>query len=313
MVKHAAIAEVVEIEEGDMDNPIHATRPNRATIAGMTPRVLRKLAIATVLLVVGLYFIPIITIIWLAAGLIDVLRNRRRNPMLFERYFMGNGIATFLLSPFNLLLDLICYPNKGVYRFEDLPADWRAELDGVLDVFRHRKDEIIAEIDETFESGRRGMYVYKYWGKDNPHDIAEFKRDLRFIKTIAVSVFSGKESTTWHYGPMRLTLRVLYNLTPVRHDGIYIECQNQKHFWHDNPLYIFDDTLFHRSVNEYDARRYCGFMDIMRPTRFPGLLSGLISIVAVVIERRNSMLLKHWKIFRPAAKAGDAKSAALRK
>ena len=64
--------------------------------------------------------------------------------------------------------------------------------------------------------------------------------------------------------------RVLNNLTPVRHDRIYIECQNRKHFWHDNPLYIFDDTLFHRSVNEYDARRYCVFIDIMRPTRFPG-------------------------------------------
>jgi aspartyl/asparaginyl beta-hydroxylase (cupin superfamily) len=268
----------------------------------MTPRLLRKLAIATVVLVVGLYFIPIFTIVWLAAGLIDVLRNRRRDAMVFERYFLGNGIPTFLLSPFNLLVDLICYPNKGVYRFEDLPADWRAELDSVLDVFRRRKNEIIAEIDATFESGRRGMYVYVWYGKENPHDIAEFKRDLRFIKTIAVSVFSGRESTTYHYGPLRLTLRVLYNLTPVRHDGIYIECQDQKHFWHDNPLYIFDDTLMHRSVNQYDARRYCVFIDIMRPTRFPGLLSGLISIVAVAVERFNAMFYKHWKILRPQRK-----------
>ena len=50
-----------------MDNPIHAAQPNRVRNAGMTPRLLRKLAIATVLLVVGLYFIPIITIVWLAA------------------------------------------------------------------------------------------------------------------------------------------------------------------------------------------------------------------------------------------------------
>ena len=273
----------------------------------MTSRILRKLAIATVVLVVCLYFIPIITIVWLAAGLIDVLRNQRRDGMLFERYFLGNGIATFLLSPLNLLVDLVCYPNKGVYRFEDLPADWRAELDSVLDVFRQRKKEIIAEIDQTFESGRRGMYLYVWWGNENPHDIAEFKRDFRFVKTIGVSVFSGKESTTWHYGPLRLTLRVLYNLTPVRHNRIFIECQNHKHFWHDNPLYIFDDTLMHRSVNEYDARRYCVFIDIMRPTRLPGLLSGLISIVAVIFERRNAMFLKHWKILRPATKASEAK------
>ena len=51
----------------------------------------------------------------------------------------------------------------------------------------------------------------------------------------------------------------------------------------------------------------------VNPTRFPGLLSRLISIVAVAFERRNSIFLKHWKILRPAAKAGDAQSAAARK
>jgi len=279
----------------------------------MTLRVFRKLAVATVLLAVGFYFIPIIMIIWLAAGLVDVLRNQHRDAKLFERYFLGNGIATFLLAPFNLLIDLFCYSNKGIYKLEDLPAEWRTELDGVLDVFRRRKDEIIAEIDATFASGRRGMYLYVWWGKSNPHDIAEFKRDFRFIKTIGVSIFSGKEATGWHYGPLRLTLRVLYNLTPVRNEGIFIECQNRKHFWHDNPLYIFDDTLMHRSVNDYDARRYCVFIDIMRPTRFPALLSRLISMVAVIFERRNTIFLKHWKILRPGAKADEAKPAPMRK
>jgi beta-hydroxylase len=274
----------------------------------LTPRLLRKLAVALVIVVAGLYFIPIITIIWLAAGLIDVLRNERRDALVFERYFLGNGIPTWLLAPFNLLIDLLCYPNRGIYKMEDLPADWRAELNGVLDVFKARKDEIIGEIDRTFQGGRRGMYVYTWYGKENPHDIAEFKRPLRFIKTIAVSIFSGKEATTFHYGPLRLTLRVLYNLTPVRHDGIYIECQNRKHFWHDEPLYIFDDTLMHRSVNEYDARRYCVFIDMMRPTPFPGLLSGLISIVAVAVERFNALFYKHWKMLRPPAKAADAKA-----
>jgi beta-hydroxylase len=81
--------------------------------------------------------------------------------------------------------------------------------DGVLDVFRKRKNEIIAEIDATFERAAGAACTSTSTGKRQPHDIAEFKRDLRFIKTVAVSVFSGKESTTWHYGPMRLTLRVL--------------------------------------------------------------------------------------------------------
>ena len=74
-----------------------------------------------------------------------------------------------------------------------MPPAWRAEIDEVLGVFRTRKDEIIAEIDKSFESGRRGMYVYKWMGKDNPHDMAEFKKDFRHLKTIAVSVFSGRK------------------------------------------------------------------------------------------------------------------------
>lgn len=280
----------------------------RLSMPKITSRLARKLAIAAVILIAGFYFIPILMIIWLVAGLIDVMRNTPRTRMVFERYFLGNGIPTWLLSPFNLFADLICYRNKGIYTLEDLPPEWQAEVDGVLEVFRQRREEIIADIDRTFEAGRRGMYVYTWYGKENPHDIAEFKRDLRFIKTIAVSVFSGKESTTFHYGPLRLTLRVLYNLTPVKSDGIYIECQGRRHYWHDNPLYIFDDTLMHRSVNEYDARRYCVFMDMVRPTRVPGFVSGLVSVVALVVERINAIFYKNWKVLRPANKAGAAKT-----
>jgi aspartyl/asparaginyl beta-hydroxylase (cupin superfamily) len=74
-------------------------------------------------LVAGLYFIPVITLIWVVAGLIDVLRNKRRDSMLFERYFLGNGIPTWLLSPFNLLVDLISYRNRGIWKLEDFPSE----------------------------------------------------------------------------------------------------------------------------------------------------------------------------------------------
>jgi len=59
-------------------------------------------------------------------------------------------------------------------------------------------------------------------------------------------------------------------------------------------------TLMHRSVNEYDARRYCVFIDIMRPTPFPRLMSALISVVAVAVERINDLFYKNWKMLRPA-------------
>ena len=135
-------------------------------------------------------FVPTVVALYLITGFLDVMRNERRDALVFERYFLGNGIPTWLLSPFNLLVDLGCHRNKGVYQLEDLPPEWRAEVETVLDVFRNRQNEIIAEIDRTFEKGRRGMFVYTWYGKENPHSIEEFKQDFRYIKTIAVSVFS---------------------------------------------------------------------------------------------------------------------------
>lgn len=269
----------------------------------ISAKLARKLVIAAIVVVAGLYFIPVVTVVWLACGLIDVMRNTRRDAMVFERYFLGNGIPTFLLSPFNLLVDLLSYRNKGIWKMEDLPPAWREEVEFVLGTFRTRKDEIVGDIDKVFEAGRRGMYVFSWYSKDNPHNIEEFKREFKYIKTIAVSVFSKRESTTFHYGPLRLTLRVLYNLSPVKTDQIFIECGDAKHYWHDDPLYIFDDTLIHRSVNEYDARRYCVFIDIVRPTPFPRLLSALVSVVSLVASKINAVFYKNWKMFRPAPKA----------
>src|SRR5262245_39327568 len=99
-------------------------------------RFARKAVLATVVLAVLLYFAPILVVFYLCAGLIDVMRNTRRDAMVFERYFIGNGIPTWLLSPFNLLIDLLCYRNPGVYRLEDLPAEWRDEVQSVLATFQ---------------------------------------------------------------------------------------------------------------------------------------------------------------------------------
>ena len=268
-----------------------------------TKKAIRRFAIAGVALFLGLVFVPLLTIFYLGCGLVDVMRNKRRDAMVFRKYFLGNGITTWLLSPLNLLVDLFCFRNEGVYKLDDLPAEWREEVDSVLDVFREQKDTILAEIDETFEEGRRGMYVYEWYGKRKEHAVDALKRDYKYVKTIAVSVFSGQESTSFHYGPLRMTLRVLYNLTPVDTDKVYIQCGWEKHFWRDDPLYIFDDTLIHRSVNDYDARRFVVFMDITRPTAYPELLNKLIAGVSVLVERANAMFYKNWKMLRPGAKS----------
>lgn len=267
---------------------------------------LRKLGIAAPVLAVAVYFLPCVTLFYLVCGFVDVMRNDPRDVSLFAGYFLGNGVFTWLLSPFNLLIDLISYKNPGVWRLEDFPADYRREIEAVLAVFRLKQKEIIADIDASFESGRRGMYVYQWYGKQKIDTVPEFNQRFRYIRTIAVSVFSGRESTSWHFGPLRLTLRVLYNLAPAPTDKIFVECGKVKNVWHENPLFIFDDTLLHRSVNEHDGRRYCVFMDVIRPSPVPGVLSALLTVVSLSVERINAMFYKNWKMIgrRPPTAAG---------
>ncbi|WP_019998406.1 aspartyl/asparaginyl beta-hydroxylase domain-containing protein [Aureimonas ureilytica] len=274
-----------------------------------TKKALRRTAIALPVIALLLWFVPWLTLFWLVCGAIDVARNKGKNRLLLSRYFMGNGILTWLLSPFNLFVDLVSRRNPGIYTLDDFPAEWREEIETVLNTFRTRRDEITSEIDAKFHDGRRGMYVYRWYGKPNIDTVPEFNREFKYVKTIAVSVFSGKESTTWHYGPLRLTLRVLLNLKPADSDRVFIECNGERHLWRDNPLYIFDDTLFHRSVNEVDARRYNVFMDVIRPTPVPGFISALLSVVSMIADQMKSLFYKNWRMIgnRTATPAGAAK------
>jgi aspartyl/asparaginyl beta-hydroxylase (cupin superfamily) len=268
-------------------------------------KAIRRTLIAVPLLVLLLWFIPIIVAIWVVAGLIDFARNKAKTRLMLSRYFVGNGIPTWILSPFNLFIDLLSYRNPGVYTLDDFPPAYRDEIEAVLGTFRTRKDEIVAEVDRQFSDGRRGMYVWRWYGKQHQTNVPEFNRDFRYVKTIAVSVFSGKESTTWHYGPLRLTLRVLLNLNPADSDRVFIECNGARHLWRDNPLYIFDDTLFHRSVNEVDARRYAVFMDVIRPSPVPGFLGVLLAGVSAIADQMKAIFYKNWKMLG----AGTAKPA----
>jgi len=72
-----------------------------------------------------------------------------------------------------------------------------------------------------------------------------------------------------HFGFMRATLRVLYNLNEMTDDSAYIVVGDTTNRWRDNKLFIFDDTLLHESINQTDQARYCLFVDMIRPTPFP--------------------------------------------
>ena len=94
----------------------------------------------------GLYFVPTLTVIFFILGLIDVSRNRPITFELLKKYFFGNGVLTWVISPFNLLIDLISFPfrNRGVYELDDFPEEHRSEIVEMLEVFK-RKPELLDE------------------------------------------------------------------------------------------------------------------------------------------------------------------------
>ncbi len=273
-----------------------------------TRKRLRKGIIAVAALSGALYFVPFLAIFFIATGILDVLRNERKNLNLFERYFLGNGVTAWLLSPINLSMDLLCYRNKRIYRLEDFSEECRKEIEEILSVFVSRKEEIVAHVDRAFESGRRGMFVYRWFGRKYNEEIAEFNKPFKYLRTIAVSVFEGNESTSFHFGPLRLTLRILYSLTPVESEEIFIECGRTKHYWHKNPLFIFDDTLMHRSANQNEARRYCVFMDVIRPSPVTALLSVLLVAISAMAQHTKGVFYKNWKMLGANGATRDAET-----
>src|SRR5215211_2182302 len=76
------------------------------------------------------YFFPKVALFYAICGLYDVSRNRPVDAETLRRYFIGNGFGTWMLSPFNILLDLLSLPyiNKGVYRLADLPPAHQEEV-----------------------------------------------------------------------------------------------------------------------------------------------------------------------------------------
>lgn len=261
-----------------------------------TFKVLRKLALAGL----AIYFAAIPFALYLLCGVLDVMRNTCRNFTTLNRYFTGNGVFTWLLSPFNLFLDLLSLPfrNKGVYQLDDLPIGYQEEIKKVIEA-AHRGD-VVGKLEAKMEGQKRGMMFFKWYGKNVAAsvDIPEFHEKYKYIRTIGVSVFNKKQSTGKHFGPLRVTLRVLYNINDIDHRHAFIKVGSHTHYWQDKKLFIFDDTLQHQSCNESDGMRHCMFIDILRPSLFPRLASALVSCIRLVMAPFNAVFYKHWAFIK---------------
>jgi beta-hydroxylase len=196
------------------------------------------------------------------------------------------------------LIDLISLPfrNEGIYRLEDFPEEHQAEIVYLIETFRSNP-EIIQQVGEHCRTAERTMVFFKWYGKNfkTRFAVPGLEKDFRQVKTIGISVFNKSSSTGFHFGPLRTTLRVLYNLTANAGDEVYIQVGETINRWDKSPLFVFDDTLLHKSVNESDALRSCLFVDILRPGYASFLLSFFVVVTRFIFGPINFLFYKNWQ------------------
>lgn len=261
---------------------------------------LKHFLIFAAILALALYVAPVVTLVLLACGVADVGRHRKITYALIEEYFMAKGLVTWLLSPINLLADLLSYRYRGTIGLEELPAGHRREIEACVAGFVEHGPSIKAHMEGKMTGNKRGMLTYTWFGAvQQPElNIPAFAESFRYVKTIAVSAFNPREQTSWHFGPQRLTFRVLRNLEPVASREAYICVDDRVHYWVDQPLFIFDDTMFHRSINNVDGIRYCLFMDIIRPNRFQSGFSAAVVAMSLLAGVFKRLFYKNWSFMR---------------
>ena len=111
-------------------------------------------------------------------------------------------------------------------------------------------------------------------------------------------MFNKKASTDKHYGPLRITFRVLYNINDITDPNVYVQVGDLVNRWCDQKLFIFDDTLQHESHNNSDALRYCLFVDMLRPSLVPWVISGGVTAVRMILAPFRSIFYKHWTFLK---------------
>jgi beta-hydroxylase len=263
-------------------------------------RPLKRTLKTAAVLVPLMIFLPGLILLYALCGLYDVARNRQVDQSLLDRYFLGNGVFLWILSPLNILFDIVCLPyrNKGIYRLADLPPAYQQEITRIIQAATGR---LVDGLQEKTRGQNRSMFFFKWYGTniDTELKIPEFHEPYRYVKTIGVSVFNQRESTTEHFGFVRPTLRVLYSITDFKDESAYIKVGPATSYWRDSKLFIFDDTLLHQSVNESGQSRYCMFLDIVRPSHVPWLLGAAVTVIRVLTKPFNFIFYQQWKLVRP--------------
>jgi hypothetical protein len=245
-----------------------------------------------------IFFLPKTALLYVICGAYDVSRNSGLSATTLRRYFIGNGFFTWVVSPFNCLLDLLSLPyvNKGVYRLDDLPPAYRDEVTRLIQAAN--ESNLVAQMEEASKQHPRTMAFFRWYGVDQNTflNAPALRQPWQYIETIGISVFNKKVSTSKHFGYLRASLRILYNLNDMTDDSAYIVVGEETNYWRENKLFIFDDTLLHQSFNETDQTRYCLFVDMIRPTPFPAVMRAVVSAVRVLTQSFKFVYYQNWKV-----------------
>jgi len=259
---------------------------------------LRRLLFPICVLAPFAYFFPKIALFYAFCGAYDACRNRPVTAETLRRYFIGNGVGTWMLSPINILLDLLSLPyiNKGVYRLSDLPPAYQDEVRRVINVANNA--DLVSQLEGRSNENRRTMLFFRWYGVNinTSLNVPAFHQPWSYIQTIGVSIFNRWESTSKHFGYFRASLRILYNLNDMRDRSAYIVVGGITNYWCENKLFIFDDTLLHLSSNDTEQPRYCLFVDIIRPTLFPRVMASVITVTRYLSQSFKFIYYKNWKI-----------------
>lgn len=281
-----------------MSTAVTGSLSGRARLERIGKLTVRRVLFPLCVLAPLAYFFPKIALVYAICGAYDVSRNRPITPELLRRYFLGNGVGTWLLSPLNCLLDLLSLPyvNNGVYRLTDLPPGHQDEVKRLIAAAQDA--DLVRQLEARAKDNQRTMLFFRWYGTnlDASLKVPAFHQPWTYIQTIGVSVFNRKVTTSKHFGYLRASLRVLYNLNDMKDDSAYIVVGGVTSSWRDNKLFIFDDTLLHLSANETEQPRYCLFVDIIRPALFPALMRSVVAITRYATQSIKFVYYGNWKI-----------------
>jgi Aspartyl/Asparaginyl beta-hydroxylase len=262
-----------------MDATVTKPLRGRALFERISKFALRRVLFPVCVLAPLAFYFPKIALFYAICGGYDVSRNSGLKLSTLRRYFIGNGFLVWLLSPINILLDLLSLPhiNKGVYRLEDLPPGHQNEIRRLIQIANNA--DLVCQVEERSKEHRRTMIFWRSYGvkADAIVNVPGFYEPWQYIQTIGLSVFNKRITTSPHFGWLRASFRVLYNINDIKDKSAYIVVGDKTSYWCDNKLFIFDDTLLHLSANETDQLRYCMFVDILRPSSFPRVIEAVIA------------------------------------